>query len=482
MSPSLLERERALEADVSLELEALGALTAISRSGGQGRVFVPARPPAGLGSQTVVKLYRARPPQDAAAALARMVRFSRELAPAQREQLHGLAAWPLATVASAGTLRGILMRDVRERFQAPFLMPSGRTARVLLALEHLLGADEYLQQRGLPILLDGYTRAAVAERVCAAFAFLHRHAIVVGDVSPSNLLVRFAAAPREERGLRGQGGLHGQDGPPGGAGLRGRHRPEVLLIDCDSMVLHGRPALATVQTGDWQLPAAFAPESPLTRAADAYKLGLVVLRLFARSHDARSLAPHAALVPAQLRPLLARALAADAPNRPTAGEWRLALRRALADGELARLDPLPRLVPRPGPAPARRPAFERPAQAAGGGGGRGFARAPLAAQPAPVPAVGARQRSLMPAFAIGWLLLGALLLVLFAHLLAGAAAISPGGPRAAGEGLSGLTPGGGYAYRSPEGAYGSRGEEGEERAGALEPRRGEASEGAGEAR
>ncbi len=154
------------------------------------------------------------------------------------------------------------MRDVSGRFAAPFVMPSGRRESVLLTLEHLLGADDYLQMRGLGVRLDTFTRAEVAERICEALAFLHRHAIVASDIAPNNLLVAFGAGDE----------------------------PEVCFIDCDSMVFHGRQALTSVQTGDWDIPAAFG-ESPDTRAADAYKLGLVVLRLFARSHDARAAGP-----------------------------------------------------------------------------------------------------------------------------------------------------------------------------------------------
>jgi serine/threonine protein kinase len=200
-------------------------------------------------------------------------------------------------------------------------MPSGRRERVLLSLEHLLGSDGYLQLRGLPIRLDTFERAQVAERISAALAFLHRSGIVASDIAPNNLLI----------------------------GWRGRE-PDVCFIDCDSMVFHGRQALAAVETADWQIPAAFS-EAPRTRAADAYKLGLIVLRLFARSHDARDPRSHLHRVPTELRPLLVRALDADAANRPPAGEWQRALREAYARGDLNERFP----GPRPKPAVASRP-------------------------------------------------------------------------------------------------------------------------------
>ena len=247
----------------ALGVEELGELVPISRFGGQGRVYRPAAVPAGLGAEpVVVKLYRRPPPAGAGDVLTEMVAWAHLLPDEQRAALHELAAWPLAVVRAGSGAAGIVMRDVTARFAAPFVMPSGRRERVLLTLEHLLGTDAYLQMRGLGVRLDTFTRAEVAERICDAIAFLHRHAIVASDIAPNNLLVAFGAGDE----------------------------PEVCFIDCDSMVFHGRSALTSVQTGDWEIPAAFA-ESPGTRAADAYKLGLVVLRLFARSHDARAPAP-----------------------------------------------------------------------------------------------------------------------------------------------------------------------------------------------
>ena len=114
------------------------------------------------------------------------------------------------------------------------------------------------------------------------------------------------------------------------------------------MAFRGRTALDIVQTGDWDVPASFG-ESPDTRAADAYKLGLVILRLFARSHDARALAPNLRYVPVELRDLLYRALGNRPVNRPAAGEWQRALRGLLADGRLNERYPGPAPAPRMAP-------------------------------------------------------------------------------------------------------------------------------------
>ena len=288
----------------------------------------------------VVKVYRRAPPAGAESVLGEMVAMSvARSGPWSADAFQRVAAWPLAIVRVRDVAAGIVMRDVSARFAAPFVMPSGRRERVLLTLEHLLGGDNYLQMRGLGVRLDTFTRAEVAERICDALAFLHRHAIVASDIAPNNLLVAFGESDE----------------------------PAVCFIDCDSMVFCGRQALASVQTGDWEIPVRFG-EPPSTRAADAYKLGLVVLRLFARSHDARAPARHTRYVPAELHGLLARALSDDAVNRPPAGEWQRALRGLLADGGLNERYPGPVPVVRapPPPPPSPRPAV--PARARGRGG------------------------------------------------------------------------------------------------------------------
>ena len=311
-------------------VEQFAELAPVGRPGGQGRVYRPARTPPGLADvPVVVKLYRRAPSTAAAGLLAEMIAWGLGLEARQRSRLHQVAAWPVAVVTREGTPAGIVMHDVAPRFDVPFMMPSGREQHVLLSLEHLLGRDDFLQLRGLGVRLDTRTRAVVAERIAGALAFLHRHGVVASDIAPNNLLVRF-----------GVGG------------------PEACFIDCDSMVFHGRQALAPVETADWQIPAEFS-EPASSRAADAYKLGLVILRLFARSHDARLSGPPTAHVPGDVRQLVARSLSPDAANRPPAGEWQRALQHLLAQGGLNERYPGPvpkaiRATAAPPTAPLRR--------------------------------------------------------------------------------------------------------------------------------
>ena len=72
----------------------------------------------------------------------------------------------------------------------------------------------------------------------------------------------------------------------------------------------------------------------------------MILRLFARSHDARALAPILRYVPVELQDCLHRALGGRPVNRPAAGEWQGALRGLLADGRLNERYPGPAPAPR----------------------------------------------------------------------------------------------------------------------------------------
>jgi len=410
-------------AGLGLRVEELGTLTPIGRPGGQGRVYRPAVVPAALGgAPVVVKMYRRPPSAAAVRSLGQMIEWGRSLEWQVHRRLHEISAWPLAIVTRAEIPVGIAMHDLSDRFAVPFVMPSGRRQHVLLSLEHLLGSDDYLELRGQGVRLDTAMRVRVAEHVSGALAFLHRHAIVASDIAPNNLLVAF-----------------GTDGPA------------VCFIDCDSMVFHGHQALPAVETADWQMPIDFA-EPPRTRAADAYKLGLIVLRLLARSHDARKAPPSGAAdhsdkappsgaadhsdkappsgaadhsnplssdarhVPAELLPLLARALGPDPANRPPAGEWQRALRELSARGGLnARYPgpaPKPRLRPPSSPVSPRTERDLRSAPA--------HARPP-AARPAPARPSRSHTGTLV------WLALAAVILWLLLARLYAAATPTSGG-------------------------------------------------------
>ena len=133
-----------------------------------------------------------------------------------------------------------------------------------------------LEARGINI--DDAHRYTLLREVASALAFLHKHGVCVGDISPKNLL--FSLTPHEA----------------------------VYFIDCDAMRINGVSALPQVETPGWETPAG---EELATIYSDTYKLGLLALRLLVGDHDTKnpptSRPPH--------RPPCARSSPTPSPTR-----------------------------------------------------------------------------------------------------------------------------------------------------------------------
>jgi hypothetical protein len=269
---------------------------------------------------TVVKIYQKRLAGSALDAFDRRTQWALELPEKAREELYTASCWPLAAVADEGALVGIVMPDERLRHEAQMTLPSGETHTVLLMLEHVLTDDGYLQRR-FAMSCDTRVRALIAERLASSLAVLHRHSIVASDISQTNVLISL------------------------------QEPYAVTMIDCDSMVFRGESTLKQVETPEWQLPDSWS-EPANSRGADAYKLGLAILRLFARNQGTRDYALTEPHVPSALRPLLRSALGREVASRPSAGRWQASLRDVLGT-------PLSRDFPGPGTRP------RSPARAAG---------------------------------------------------------------------------------------------------------------------
>ena len=395
----------------AVRVEDLGELVPVSRAGGQGRVYRPQFAPASLGDgPVVVKLYRRAPPAGAGAVLADMVAWGRTLAPDERARLHTVTAWPLAVVHAGPRAAGTVMRDVSGRFAVPFAMPSGRRERVLLTLEHLLGADGYLELRGLGVRLGTMRRAQVAERVCAGLAFLHRHGIAASDIAPNNLLVSFRGAT------------------------------EVCFIDCDSMVFRGRGALVSVQTGDWNVPAGETAGHPRGRRVQARAGHPAAVRALARRAGAG--APSAVCAGRAARSSLP--LAGRGRREPADGGGMAASAARAAGGRWA-----DERYPGPAPAPRLVPAVAEPPAPAARAVAVAVAAAPAPRAPArqaPAPAVApAAGQWLQRSVVVLWILAGSIVLLLVLSRLFAAAVPVPdpgaGSPAGAGAGPYYYSPG-----------------------------------------
>jgi hypothetical protein len=287
---------------VIIQRSQLGALTRIGE-GGQGVVFGAGAAVAGLvhyDEPVVVKQYHLhKPPRAGAAdALVQRADWAQRCDDTTKAELFKAAAWPLAVIKDGAALWGLVMPDMRPRYSAPMVLPSGDTKSVLTCLEHVLKDDAYLLRRfGVPF--DTSARARVAESVSQSLAVLHRHGVVASDLSHVNVLVSV------------------------------RKPYSVTFIDCDSMVFRGREALTVVETPGWWVTSAFG-ERATSRAADQYKLALAIMRLFARSQSVTGLDDPVNAsdpaggkvrkhVPDPLHAPITRALTEQ--RRPTAGEW-----------------------------------------------------------------------------------------------------------------------------------------------------------------
>ncbi|MER6950240.1 hypothetical protein ABT294_40105 [Nonomuraea sp. NPDC000554] len=218
-------------------------------------------------------------------------------------------AWPAGLVEAGGAVTGFLMRAVPHRFSFDLRTLSG-TVRKLTTMEFLLNDDAYVGQIGLRV--SERDRLLLLADLADTLARLHSMDIVVGDLSPKNLLFATDASP------------------------------ECFLIDCDAMRLGGAEALPQVETPDWQIPAA---EQKGTPQSDAYKFALLAIRVFARDQASTDPGRLAAVSPA-LADLAAAGLHQPPLQRPAPAQWGAQLRQAALSASTT-----PTVVPPPPPGP-----------------------------------------------------------------------------------------------------------------------------------
>ena len=230
------------------------------------------------------------------AALAEMVAFVPHLPYDTGQWLCERAAWPAALVGEDGRVSGFLMRRIPPEFETRLPHRDGSWHSRPAGLQYLLNPDGYLARMAIPI--DDRQRLLLLAHLAGTVAEFHRLGIVVGDLSPNNLLYHLA------------------------------DQPECFFIDCDAMRLAGRSVLRQTETPDWEVPAG---EVLATPASDAYKYGLMAIRLFARDQSSRD---HTVLGVAsgELVALARRSQATDPARRPGPGEWIAALTAAAVTG------------------------------------------------------------------------------------------------------------------------------------------------------
>jgi len=202
--------------------------------------------------------------------------------------------WPHTLVFEGSQVVGFLM----DRIPASFLKKYGlaRSPRNVLCewnyLIHRGGTTAATMVSEIP-QVDTKIILSLIKDLASTVQVLHRSGVVIGDMSGKNLIWDISPAPR------------------------------VLIIDCDSFRLDGKPSTTDPkQSPEWTDPTVGG--GPTTMGSDIYKLGIAAYRSLWRSTSGepsqstlRNQTPPG--VPADLVELI---VSSTAPSgRPTAEDW-----------------------------------------------------------------------------------------------------------------------------------------------------------------
>lgn len=267
----------------------LGSLGALLGSGGQGRVFeAPELSLSDAVGPLVYKEYKIE--LQNATGLRRLVAIRNGLAPADRLRFDQRVAWPLRVVEDSGRVRGVVMPRIPDSyFQERALPGTGRVENGVREVQNLLIPPDRARRVGMPVP-TAQERMTICRDFAAALHLVHKHGLVVGDLSARNGLFRLS------------------------------ERPSVMLVDCDAIRVRGNMApMRQLNSPDWD-----PPEDVLTQGSDRYKFGLFVLRCLSSGEQmstTRDPARADAGLDIEGRRLLRAALSFDHKGRTTAQEW-----------------------------------------------------------------------------------------------------------------------------------------------------------------
>lgn len=281
-----------------IEREKLGVLTKIGQ-GGQGVVYGAPNVKTKFAGSMVYKEYKKQTLAEidfaALAAMPALVEDS--LSYNQAERLISIAAWPCALVEESGTPTGFVMPAIPDEFFVSLKTVKG-VSSATAEFQHLLNHPSVLAARGIDI--DDAQRYSLLREVASGLAFLHKHGVCVGDISPKNLL--FSLTPHEA----------------------------VYFIDCDAMRINNVSALPQVETPGWDAPSG---EEMATIYSDAYKLGLLALRLVTGDHDTKNPQHLPSTTPAMLCQIITDTLTNQPPQRPLPEAWTYVLGHAIEQAQ-----------------------------------------------------------------------------------------------------------------------------------------------------
>ncbi len=204
-------------------------------------------------------------------------------------------AWPQSSVVDHGRLRGYLMKRIPDTFFFTHGLAK-RPKQVLCDWNYLSMRNRYRNNTKLVSEIPQPSIPQVVELVVdlsKTLEILHRHDVVVGDISGRNIIWTNDPTWR------------------------------IMLIDCDGFRVRGSTAVNFAkQTPDWEDPEVVQLRT--TRQSDIYKLGLAAYRsVWAATTDLPPTGIASARVPdgapGRLHSLIGRSMAPT--NRPSAKEW-----------------------------------------------------------------------------------------------------------------------------------------------------------------
>jgi serine/threonine protein kinase len=225
-------------------------------------------------------------------ALEKVVAFPDQLHRNDRDWLMGVSSWPRAIATRNGIGQGFLMRVVPDVYHFDYMtVTKGSTAK-LSTVEYLLNPDSYVSAAGISI--TERDRLNLLGTLAETMSRLHALGIVVGDLSPKNLLLNLNSYS------------------------------SCFIIDCDAISLRGESALEQVDTPEWEVPPG---EKKGTEASDSYKFGLLAIRLFGRDQSSRDTSALSALS-SEMGRLAELSQDLNTLRRPSPGSWVSAIQSA----------------------------------------------------------------------------------------------------------------------------------------------------------
>ena len=203
-------------------------------------------------------------------------------------------SWPHTLVIDGAQPTGFLMNRIDKRFYKNYGLKKN-PRRVLCEWNHIVYQAEPLgvgMTSDIP-RLDTPQKLALVHDLAHTIAILHRHNVIVGDISGRNLL--WTLDPE----------------------------PQVMIIDCDSFRIDGKPGTSpSKQSPYWTDDLAIGRDTD--QSSDCHKIAVAAYR--AILHDPskppspdKILNTHRDDIPHDIRNLIAAGL--ENTNRPSAAEW-----------------------------------------------------------------------------------------------------------------------------------------------------------------